>query len=370
VSEEAGRGLGSARVAGVALLACLAVVASPCVFSDAQPSFPRAAPPLSASALGAVDLAGSVMHLRLDDAAGRVFVSTVRYPGGGLRRDELHLYDLGGAGRPGGPAHRLTRDIDDVESVALSRDGERIAVGCAAGVCIHRWGAEAVERQLAAPGKRRELGSLAFRPDLLVAAQRQRMEIVAWELGDGGQRQWAVASAGERFREGLTPRLHGRPLWAPRWVGISPDGRRIAAIRDDGTVSLWGRAGEAVKSLRGPPLADMDPAFAPDGRLVVLHALDGRISAVDAESEHVLLSVEDRARHSVRRAALLFGALGSYLATAGPDGVVLHALPSGAVATTLPAPDAVWRIAISGDGRVVAVATQHRVHFWSVAPKP
>jgi WD40 repeat protein len=350
-------------VGRVALVACLVLSASPHPSSNAEPP--------GVSALGVIDVAGSVMHLRLDEAGRRVLVSTVRYPEGG-RRDELHLYELAGSGRAEGPVHRLTRDIDDVESVALATDGERIAVGCGPDVCIQRWGAEAIESRLAASSRRRELGSLAFRPDLglLVAAQRPRMEIIVWDLADGARRQWAVASGSERLQEAFTPRLHGRPLWTPRWVGISPDGQRVASIRDDGTVSLWGRTGQLVKSFRGPYYADMDPAFTLNGALIVLTARDGGLSAVDAESERVLLTVKDRPSRSVRRAALLFGARVGYLAASRTDDVMLHTLPSGAVAATLAVREPVWRLAVSGDGRVVAIATQHRVTFWSLPQDP
>jgi hypothetical protein len=80
----------------------------------------------------------------------------------------------------------------------------------------------------------------------------------------------------------------------------------------------------------------------------------------------VLLTVTDRPPRSGRRAALLFGAGGDYLAANGTDGVMLHALPSGAIAATLPVLDPVWRLALSANGRVLAVATQHRVTFWSL----
>ncbi len=110
----------------------------------------------------------------------------------------------------------------------------------------------------------------------------------------------------------------------------------------------------------------MDPAFATDGTLVVLTARDGVLSAVDAESERVLLTVQDQPSRHMGRAALLIGVRASYLGAAGPGGVMLHAFPSGAVAATLPVRDPVWRIAMSGDGGVVAIATQHRVSFWSL----
>jgi hypothetical protein len=94
---------------------------------------------------------------------------------------------------------------------------------------------------------------------------------------------------------------------------------------------------------------------------------DSRISAVDTGTS--VLAVEDRpAQRTAPRCSS--GARGGYLATSGPDGVVLHALPSGTAAVTLPVREPIWRLAMSGDGRVVAVASQHRVSFWSLTREP
>jgi hypothetical protein len=354
----------------VSFLACL--VPTGALASD-TPSAPvvRGAVPF-----GAIDVLGSVTHLKLDDTGGRLLISTVRYPDGGRRLDELHLHELAGFQTPGGPRRtdgpvpRLSREIENSEAVALSRDGEWFALGCGIGLCIHGWGGGPEHKQLAAGGRPREIGALALRPDvgLLVAAQRDRMEILSWELTGDVHRRWAVAGAAERFREWITPRFHGRPSWVPRWVGVSPDGQRVASIRDDGTTSLWNRTGQSVKTLLLPRYADLDPAFAPDGGLVALRAGDGRLAAVDVESERVLLAVEDPPSRSVRRAALLFGLRGGYLAVSGSDGVVLHTIASGEPAAVLPMPDPVWRIAMSANGRVVAVATQRRITLWRLTP--
>jgi hypothetical protein len=334
-------------------------------------SFARAAAEtgtLVARPLGAIDVAGSVMQVRLDMTGRRVLVSTVRYPEGGMRQDELHLYELAAPDGDGRLLHRGTRGIDDVESVALARDGERMALGCEGGICIHRWGAAAIETRLAAPDRRREIGALALRPDvgLVVAAQRYRMEILSWELPSGEERRWAVAAPSERVREALTPRLHGRPPWIPRWVGVSPDGQRVASIRDDGTVSLWTRDGHLLKSL-SVAYGDVDPAFTPAGRLVAARSWNGRLSVVDVEDDRVLITVDERPSRSPRRAALVFGGGVGYVATAGADGVVLQTLSSGAAVVRVPLPDEIWRITTSEDGARLAVATQHRVTLWSLS---
>ena len=304
----------------VAFLACLVATGALAPDTSSAPVVRGAAP------FGAIDVLGSVTHLKLDDTGGRLLISTVRYPEGGRRRDELHLHELagfetpGGSGRTDGPVPRLSREIDDSEAVALSRDGEWFALGCGTGLCIHGWGVGTEPKQLAASARPREIGALALRPDvgLLVAVQRDRMEILSWELTGDVHRRWAVAGAAERFREWITPRFHGRPSWVPRWVGVSPDGQRVASIRDDG------RSG-------GPADRRWTPRRGRRG---------------------------ERARPARRRGPPL----------AGPDGVVLHTVASGEPAAVLPLPEAVWRIAMSGNGRVVAVATQHRITLWRLTP--
>jgi len=195
------------------------------------------------------------------------------------------------------------------------------------------------------------------------------MEILSWELDGGAPRRWSAASGVERLREAVTPRLHGRPSWTPRWVGISPDGQRVASIRDDGTVSLWSRSGQPIAALALPHYAELDPAFAPDGRLLALRASgDGRLAAIDVETGRVVLEVDDRPSRNLRRAALLPATRATHLAVSRPDGMALHRL-GAAEAARISVSGQVWRIAMDGNARVVAVATQHRVTLWSLAPR-
>ena len=300
------------------------------------------------------------MHLTLDDAGRRLLVGTVRYPPGELRRDEAHLYELSDSGAI---AHRRTLNVSDTASLTLAPDGTQLAAGCDSDACLYEWGEALAMRRLPARGRRMEIGALAFRPDLglLVAAQRQRMELLSWELRDGAHRAWAVASAGERLRETVTPRLHGRPPWIPRWVGISPDGARVASLRDDGTVSLWRRDGQLIKSMAATAYTELEPAFTAAGGLIALRGGDERISAIDADTERVVLAVDAPPSRSYRRAQLCFGSRASYLAVSRPTGVAIHAFPSGAPVSVIPFPDEVWRIAMDGRSGVLALATQHRV---------
>ena len=273
---------------------------------------------------------------------------------------------------PEGPVHRLTRDIDDVESAAL----------CPATASGSPWAAAPTSASAAGTPRRtsrsspraRAAGSsaaLAFRPDLglLVAAQQQRMEIIAWVLAGAARRQWAVASGAERVREALTPRLHGRPPWIPRWVGISPDGQRVASIRDDGTVSLWSRTGGGAQvDARARTTATWTRRLRPR-MLVVVHAREaGSPPSTRSASACCSRWRTGRRAHAARRAPVRGPRQVS--GAGGPDGVMFHALPSGAAAVTLPVREPVWRLAMSGDGRVVAMATQHRVSFWSLMREP
>jgi WD40 repeat protein len=352
------------RIVLVSLLVGLVVTLDPRPEIAGAPRAARGVVPL-----GTIEVAGTVWHLRLDDAGRRLALSTVRYPENELQRNELSLYTLPASGTLAErPVVALTRDIDDAEAMALSPDGDWLAVACGSDVCLHGWGAAGTERRLVGVGRRRELGALALRPDakLLVAAQRNRMEVLVWDLPDGPRRQWVVASGGERVREWVTPRLHGQPPWTPRWVGVSRDGQRIGSIRDDGTISLWGRDGRSIVSRLLSRYADLEPAFASDDRLVALRVGDRRLNVIDVESERVLLSVTDPPSKSMRRAALLFGRDQGYLAVSSAGGVALHAIPSGEAAAIIPEAEPVWRLAMNGQGRVIAVGTQHRVTIWSL----
>ena len=344
--------------AGALLLGCVLASATWAAARDERAG--RAVTPL-----GTIQLEGSVMHVAFDDAGRRLIVATLRYPEAG-RRDELHRYELPS---PGSIVHHSTRAIAGSASVALSADGTQVAVGCGAGVCIHDWDTHAVSAQLTARGGPREIGALAFRPDakLLVGAQQRRMEILTWELDRRGHHQsWVAAGLAERAREAVTPRLHGRVPWSPRWVGISPDASRVGAFRDDGTALLWSRGGELIKSVALTPYNDMDLAFAPDGTLFGLRVDGERLVVVDVDRDRVVVSVEDGSGWSPRRAALLLGGPVGYLAVSRKSGVTLHALPSGEVPVVVPVGDRVWRMAMNGQGRVLAVATQHQVGFWSL----
>jgi hypothetical protein len=124
----------------VSFVACLVPTGALASDTSSAPVVRGAAP------FGAIDVLGSVTHLKLDDTGGRLLISTVRYPDGGRRPDELHLHELagfetqGGPRRTDGPVPRLSREIENSEAVALSRDGEWFALGCGTGLCIHGWG--------------------------------------------------------------------------------------------------------------------------------------------------------------------------------------------------------------------------------------
>ena len=353
------------RVRLILLVALAALLAA-----SAAPGAESARPSVGIAALGAIELTGSVMYLKLDDAGARLLVSTVRYPAGELRRAEAHMHELPDAKTL---VHRLTRTIDDPVAVALSPDGGQVAAGCGTDVCIHDWGAATVRQQLTGRGRRQEIGALALRPDvgLVLAAQRQQMEVLSWDLRNGTHRAWEVAGVGERLREAVTPRLHGRAPWTPRWVGASPDGERVASHRDDGMVSVWSRSGQPLTSLTVTAYADLDPAFAPTGELLALRTGDERVSVIDVERERVVVSVPAPPSRSFRRAELLLGARARFLAVPRPDGVALHALPAGQIVAVVPVPDEIWRIAMSAQAGVLALATQHRVTLWSLSvPDP
>src|SRR4030095_135978 len=212
------------RVVLVSLLVGLVVTLDPRPEIAGAPQAARGVVPL-----GTIQGAGTVCHLRLDDAGRRLALSTVRYPENELQRNELSLYTLPASGTLAErPVLALTRDIDDAEAMALSPDGDWLAVACGSDVCLHGWGAAGTERRLVGVGRRRELGALALRPDakLLVAAQRNRMEVLVWDLPDGPRRPWGGARRGAEPDGGAVGGSARRP--APRVGGRQ---RRRASTR-------------------------------------------------------------------------------------------------------------------------------------------
>lgn len=151
-----------------------------------------------------------------------------------------------------------------VTAIAMSPDGDLMAVGCADGVvAIHQPGEPDPVRRLAHGGP---VSGLAFfaGPAVLVTGGE-----------DGRTRLWSVSDGSLRWEHD-----HGAAVTD---VAASPDGRRIASAAYDGRVTLFrAKSGRVVGQVtHDEPVEGV--RFSPDSRLVAAHgSFDADVLLIDA----------------------------------------------------------------------------------------
>jgi len=123
----------------------------------------------------------------------------------------------------------LVNPLQDVSALALSVDGRLLAVTGMNGqvaICEAATGKLALPRPLT--GADKGLFNLAFSPDNRLLAGVTREEVHVWELASG---QEVLVLRGAPPRSGDNP-FNPRVCW-------SSDGRRLAALNHNGTISIW-----------------------------------------------------------------------------------------------------------------------------------
>ncbi|HZQ74666.1 MAG TPA: caspase family protein [Burkholderiales bacterium] len=238
-----------------------------------------------------------------------------------------------------------------VRSVALSRDGTRLAFGGDARMVQLFDAAEGRELRRF-EGLASGILSVALSPDgARVAAGAQ----------DGSTRVWDASSgAQERLLRG-----HGEAVSA---VAFSADGRLLATASNDGTVRVWSLAsGEEVKRLTGHRGDVLALAFSPGGKALASAGLDQAVHLWDPASGKELGLLRGRA-NELR--GLAFAPDGGTLAVAGADRAVrLWDLQAAKMRRSLAGHAGPVNAArFSPDGRLVATASQDRtVRLWDAA---
>ncbi|HHS96321.1 MAG TPA: hypothetical protein ENK08_00240 [Chloroflexi bacterium] len=254
-------------------------------------------------------------------------------------------------------ALRRTLSLDDwAWSVAFAPDG-RLFVGKFEGT-VEVWDPETGQRlatlQHEPEGHINKVHSLAVSPD------GQRLA----SSTEGSLQIWDTAT-GERLH---TLEGHVSPIAA---MDLSADGRTLALGTAADTVLVWDAAdGTPLHTLRGLTHDAEAVAISPDGQLVAASSEGGDLLLWDVETEevlYVLKPAEEWALNVVDGLAF------------SPDGETLVSLASldrqvkfwdpqtGGLVRTLEAPDEAMALALSPDGRLLAVGDSYgNVVVWDL----
>jgi len=230
-----------------------------------------------------------------------------------------------------------------VRAVALSRDGQVTAAGCADGtVSLRTRTGEAIKVL-----KRHtdEVRGLAFLPDGKMLASVGRDGFLRLGNIETGAEKWSVAGHSGGIvclavsADGLLLATGGQDRNARLWdatgkakgtlighretinaLAFSPDGKTLATVSDDRTVRLWETdTGDAfLRSPPGPGSALTAVAFSPDGKALAAGGRDGVLVCFDLKANRAS-AVYQQPAGSI--SSLAWSADGRYLAVGGSNGI-------------------------------------------------
>ena len=287
------------------------------------------------------------------------------------------------------PDQTFTGNTGQLECLAVSDDGDRLAAGSVAGIA-KVWEVR-TGRELCTLGSS-EAGiawSVAFSPGAETLAVGHENGMGLWDLGSGtSSLKLEGAEAGAPIRAldfspdgGLLVAAGGHPgkvtLWNPAtgqtlWsrsadstdvssVAFSPDGRTIAsgAGQNVPEIKLWDAGGGQERlTLEGHTSGIYSLAFSPDGRLLASGSEVGdstiRLWDVASGEERLVLS-----GHTDRVNCLDFSPNGAVLASSADDRrVLLWEIPSGLLLRTLYSSGDVTGLSFAPDGAALFVASR------------
>lgn len=246
-----------------------------------------------------------------------------------VTRNNVELWDLAANRRSATRVSWNPMSSAPLKAVTFSTDGRWLAAGNDRDVQM--WEAD-TGKQIRSWSTQGSIFGVAYSPDGKYLASTNGASVIVWDLANHQPRTLAA---------------HERD--SVKAVAFSPDGRYLATASQGAAVKLWDAAsGRELASFTGHQYLLESVGFSPDGRLLVSSGSSDALKIWDIETRKELFSFP-----SAR--VFAFSPNGRLLAAQNGRNVVIREAATGREIRTFEAhTEAVYSIAFSPDGRVIA----------------